>query len=128
MRIALREMETRAATLPSVDKPIVSLPQQIVTKHNVRLGSYSVTGTNPDGSSYRGTAAIEKLAEDYRITWNIGRDTFYGSGPLAGDVLTINWRRVGGGTGGVVIYKVRQDGTLAGTWSGGNATEVLVPR
>jgi hypothetical protein len=128
MQIALLEAESRAVSPPRVDRPRVTLPPPRVSTQNVRLGSYSVTGTNPDGSSYRGTAAIEKLAENYRITWNIGRDTFHGSGPLAGNVLTINWRRAGGGMGGVVIYKVVGDGTLTGTWSGGNATEVLVPR
>lgn len=87
-------------------------------------GNYDCTGTNPDGSRYRGTTTITHVSTDrYSLKWSIGTQTFTGTGALAGNTLTVDW-----GDKWPVIYKVSVDGTLEGTWSNGRATETLVPR
>lgn len=115
------------------DAPLMSLTFSMVSPdqayaQEVQIGTYDSQGTNPDGSRYQGTAFIKKVGDKYKITWTIGRDVFYGSGHLVGDVLSIDWRRADGKEGGVVIYKVMDDGTLVGTWADGKATDVLSPR
>jgi hypothetical protein len=104
------------------------LSPDVAYAQEVKLGWYDAQGSNPNGSRYHGSAVIKKVGNQYKITWTINRVKFYGSGPLSGNVLTINWRRADGGDGGVVIYKVMKNGSLVGTWSNGNATEVLFPR
>ena len=87
-------------------------------------GNYNCTGTNPDGSKYRGTTTITRISADrYSLKWSIGTQTLTGTGALAGNTLTADW-----GDKWPVIYRVNVDGTLEGTWSNGRATETLVPR
>jgi Caspase domain len=88
----------------------------------VRTGSYRVTGTNPNGSAYNGTLTIERSGSLYLFRWNIGRDTYQGQGTLNGTTLTIDW-----GQPDPVIYQVRNDGTLEGTWARGKGKESLTP-
>ena len=86
-------------------------------------GNYNCTGTNPDGSGYRGTTTVTHISRNrYSLEWSIGTQTFTGTGALEGNTLTVDW-----GDTWPVIYKVKADGTLDGTWSNGRATETLVP-
>ena len=87
-------------------------------------GDYNCTGTNPDGSGYRGTTTITPISHNrYSLKWEIGTQTYTGTGALAGNTLTVDWDDTW-----PVIYKVKVNGTLEGTWSNGRATETLVPR
>ncbi len=103
---------------------LVSLASHLVLAGALALeGDYNCTGTNPDGSKYRGTATITRISADrYSLKWSIGEQTLTGTGALAGNTLTADW-----GDKWPVIYTVRVDGTLEGTWSNGRATETLVP-
>lgn len=94
-------------------------------------GSYSVAGTNFDGSPYSGTAEITLTSETTCvIEWTTGSTTSQGicmrndSAFAAGYVL--------GDEIGLVVYKVMPDGSLHGLWTlagqEGNGTEVLTPR
>ncbi len=75
------------------------------------VGTYRVTGTNPDGSSYRGTLTIEAQGETYSLIWEVGNTLTTGVGLRQGDVLSGGWDC------GVVTYQIQGDGSLEGVWA-----------
>jgi hypothetical protein len=93
-------------------------------------GKYDVRGTNLDGSHYSGTAEISSTAKyTCRITWDVGSESsgicmLNGTAFAAGYTLKDKV--------GLVIYELKDDGTLDGTWTiadeDGYGTEVLIPR
>jgi len=87
-------------------------------------GSYSVSGTNPDSSTYSGSVVVSQLGGNrYRFDWSIaGNQTFTGTGALNGSTISVDW-----GQDAPVIYQVGSNGVLNGTWANGHATEVLIP-
>lgn len=89
-------------------------------------GDYAVTGINPGGSRYEGTASIRRSGDRYDVAWQIGSDAFSGTGTLVGDTLTVNWKG-GEGSGGLIIYTMTANGILKGVWGGGNGSETLTP-
>ncbi len=97
--------------------PIVTLYAQGVG------GTYTVEGTNPDGSGYNGTCVISgDEASGYAFNWTVGASQYSGSGTLSGKKLTVDW-----GQPDPVIYKVNADGSeLKGRWGpGGKGKEKL---
>jgi len=88
----------------------------------VRAGQYRVEGSNPDGSKYAGRLTLEQAGTQYLLRWQIGQQAYQGKGTLDGTTLTVDW-----GAPDPVIYQVKQDGTLDGTWARGRATERLTP-
>jgi len=91
---------------------------------------YDAVGTNPDGSKYSGTVAVNIISDTtYTIEWKIASETYKGFGMRMNDSLaatyTIN------GEPGLVIYKVDDQGTMRGVWAvrgeNGSGTEVLTP-
>lgn len=76
-------------------------------------GSYTVDGSNFNGSQYTGTATILAVADQvYRVEWNINGEQFSGIGFKDGSKLVV---------GGldfplVVSYAVDGAGNLNGTW------------
>jgi len=94
-------------------------------------GAYLVQGSNPDGSPYGGTAEIVLTTDvTCEIFWTTGGSTSSGICMRDGDVFTAAYRL--GDKIGMIIYRVRQDGVLNGSWTiaGANAVgyEVLVPQ
>jgi hypothetical protein len=87
-------------------------------------GTYIVDGTNADGTTYTGTVRITNQgASRYRFRWFIDNgDRFSGTGTLKGRTISVNW-----GQRYPVIYRVRDDGILEGSWANGTATETLTP-
>ncbi|HVY19564.1 MAG TPA: hypothetical protein VHA70_05735 [Bauldia sp.] len=93
-------------------------------------GKYDVRGTNPDGSKYKGTARIEITSSTTcRITWNVGADS---SGICMRNGVALAAGYVLGDKVGLVIYEIRDDGTLDGIWTvadeDGSGTELLIPQ
>ncbi len=89
--------------------------------HNL-AGRYSMTGTNPNGSTYHGLVTISRDGDLYEFNWRISNgDTFHGKGRLRGSTISVDW-----GQKYPVIYDVDSDGKLHGTWSDGKASEELV--
>jgi len=87
-------------------------------------GTYSVHGTNANGTKYTGTAVIKGDGKVYLVSWLIADGTtFKGKGTLTGTTLVVDW-----GQKYPVIYEVAADGTLHGTWDKGRAKETLVPQ
>jgi hypothetical protein len=85
-------------------------------------GIYRVTGTNPSGSEYHGMVALTQKADQFDLTWWIGKDVFHGTGHFAGKMLVVNW-----GDKDPVIYSFGDDGALDGEWADGSAKETLEP-
>ncbi|MFD2184699.1 hypothetical protein [Rhodoplanes azumiensis] len=93
--------------------------------------SYSVSGTNPDGSSYSGTLALQVISDTtYTVRWSIGGETYTGFGMRMNDYLAATYTM--DGKPGLVMYKVEDGGVLRGLWSvrgqNGSGTETLTPR
>lgn len=86
-------------------------------------GSYRVEGRNPDGSTYSGTAEVLEVSGQVEVKWLVGNDSYAGTGPIHGDVITVDW-----GDRYPVVYVAMPDGELHGTWADGAALEKLTPR
>jgi hypothetical protein len=92
-------------------------------------GKYEARGTNPDGSKYRGTARIEITSNTTcRITWDVGQES---SGICMRNGIALAAAYTLGDKVGLVIYEIRDDGTLDGIWTvadeNGSGTELLIP-
>jgi hypothetical protein len=85
-------------------------------------GIYRVSGTNPNGSKYRGMVALTQDKDQFDFTWWIGKQVFHGTGQFAGRMLVVNW-----GDTKPVIYSFTKDGTLDGEWADGSGGETLEP-
>ena len=67
-------------------------------------GQYKVDGKNPDGSSYKGTASVEKTGDTYRIVWMIGGTRTIGTGIGSNEAIAISYRN-SNNTGVVLLAK-----------------------
>ena len=93
-------------------------------------GNYSVAGTNLDGTTYGGTAAIVLTSETTcAIKWVTGETESEGICMRNGDSFAAGY--VSDDITGLVVYKVLPNGTLNGLWTiannGGTGTEILTP-
>ncbi|WP_428643864.1 LIC10280 family protein [Roseibium sp.] len=86
----------------------------------LREGTYSVAGGNPNGTTYEGTVAISRQGRKYALSWRVGADSYRGVGELSGNVLTVDW-----GDTTPVVYALMDDGSLNGLWAGGRGSEHL---
>ena len=94
-------------------------------------GSYSVDGTNFDGTKYGGTAEVILTSETTCvIKWTTGGSTSEGICMRNGDAFAAGY--VLGDEIGLVVYKVMEDGSLHGLWTlagkEGNGAEILTPQ
>lgn len=79
-------------------------------------GNYSITGTNPDGGSYKGTLEVIAHGDVYQFRWNAGSQ-YDGVGVQNGKVIAVSYTTGTDGKGcGVVDYDIQGDGTLTGKW------------
>lgn len=94
-------------------------------------GTYDVSGTNLDGSPYSGTATITLTSQTTcAIAWKTGDSTSSGICSRNGDSFAAAY--VLDDAVGLVIYKLRPDGSMTGLWTvagkDGNGTEDLTPQ
>ena len=92
---------------------------------------YDAAGTNPDGSKYTGTVAVQILSDTtFAIQWTIEGAVYKGFGMRRNDALAATYMI--GGQPGLVIYHVDPKGGLDGLWAvrgeDGNGSERLTPR
>ena len=79
-------------------------------------GKYSVTGTNPNGTIYKGTLDVIQQGDVFQFRWNAGAQ-YDGVGIVNGDVAAVSFTSGENGEGcGVVDYAIQSDGTLDGKW------------
>jgi hypothetical protein len=81
-------------------------------------GQYRVDGSNPDGSTYRGTAQVEKTGDTYRVTWNIGGTRFTGTGIGSPEAIAIGYRS-GSETGVALLGKEGENYGVVWAYVGG---------
>jgi hypothetical protein len=88
-------------------------------------GSYSINGTNADGSEYTGSLDITDAGETVQLRWEAG-GTSLGEGIVMDNVLGTSY---GTNDCGVAVYRI-QGNTLDGVWTvygaGGTGTERAV--
>ena len=91
------------------------------TAQTLAEGRYTVTGHNPNGTTYDGAVAISRRPSgDYSLDWKVGRDAYHGEGKLEGGILTVQW-----GAETPVVYALTGSNELKGLWSGGGGEETL---
>lgn len=79
-------------------------------------GKYTITGTNPNGTIYRGALEVIEHGDVYQFRWNAGNQ-YDGVGVVNGDVVAVAFANGPNGTGcGVVDYNIQADGSLVGRW------------
>lgn len=71
-----------------------------------------------DGKPYGGTVQITRKGERYGVKWQSTASTTSGIGLASGNKLCVGWSAH---DFGVVFYKIGQDGTLKGRWTGSAA-------
>lgn len=94
-------------------------------------GTYTVSGTNFDGSKYGGEATITLTSETTcTIHWETGGSSSDGICMRNDNAFSAGY--VMGKEIGLVVYKVEDDGSLHGLWTiagkNGSGTEVLTPK
>lgn len=79
-------------------------------------GKYNVNGTNPNGSTYKGTLEVIPHGDVYQFRWSAGNQSD-GVGVINGDVVAVAYASGANGKGcGVVDYNINGDGSLDGKW------------
>jgi len=87
----------------------------LATRANI-AGKYTIVGTNPNGTMYRGALEVIEHGDVYQFRWNAGNQ-YDGVGVVNGDVVAVSFANGPNGTGcGVVDYNIQGDGSLAGRW------------
>ena len=94
-------------------------------------GTYTVSGTNFDGSSYGGEATITLTSETTcTIHWETGGSNSDGICMRNDNAFSAGY--VMGKEIGLVVYKMDDNGSLHGLWTmagkDGNGTETLTPK
>jgi hypothetical protein len=82
----------------------------------VLIGSYAVTGTDPDGTPYAGAGVVDiALAPSgaLELEWDNGKQV--GVGQVIGNVLVVASSNKG--RTAILIMNVNRDGSLSGKWS-----------
>jgi hypothetical protein len=88
-----------------LDEPTLSL-----------IGSYVVTGTDPDGKAYAGTSIVDISSVPsgaLELEWDNGKQV--GVGQVIGNVLAVAWSTRG--RTAILIMNINPDGSLSGSWS-----------
>lgn len=97
-----------------------------------REGTYTVEGTNLNGSPYGGTAEVTLLSDTTcQIVWTTGGQESWGHCMKVGDYVSAGYI-MGENTIGVIMYLLQEDGSLDGYWTisgqNGSGTERLIPQ
>ena len=85
------------------------------------VGTYSVSGSNPGGSSYSGTATVEKTGATYKVTWEVAGTHFEGTGIGDSRFLGVSYRA--GDYSGLALYSPEGDDWV-GVWTYAGGTEL----
>lgn len=87
-------------------------------------GQYELKGSNPGGSGkYTGQAAIVATGETYQVRWRIGGIEHQGTGILINNVFSVVYQ-ASGSAPGIAVYEVKKNGSLKGSWTGLNGSDL----
>ena len=90
------------------------------------VGRYSVRGTNPNGSAYSGSVQVTKTGDTYRVVWDIGGQTYSGTGIGNDDFIAVSYRA--GNQTGIALYGRKSSGVWEGVWAYAGGREVGTDR
>ena len=65
------------------------------------VGTYAIEGSNPGGGgavAYTGTVTVERTGNTYKVTWQVGSDTYVGTGLGDREFLAVSYK-LGNDTG-----------------------------
>jgi len=86
------------------------------------VGNYSIEGTNPGGGGrYKGTVAVTKTGETYRVVWDVGGTRYIGTGIGNKDFIAVSYKS--GNDTGLALYGA-DGGNWAGVWTYAGGREV----
>lgn len=89
--------------------------QSLANAKATLVGSYQVTGTDPDGVPYTNTRIVAiSLAASGALEFDWDNGTFVGVGQLIDDFLAVAYSIKGRTV--ISVMKVNPDGSLSGTW------------
>jgi len=78
-------------------------------------GRYAVEGSNPGGGArYTGTVTVEPTGDTFRVTWDVGGQTFVGTGIGTSEGLAVSYRS--GSNTGLAIYSPKGN-NWEGVWT-----------
>jgi hypothetical protein len=78
-------------------------------------GRYDVVGSNPgSGTRYAGTVTVERTGDTFRVTWDVGSQTFVGTGIGNDKGFAVAYRS--GNQTGLAIYGSKGSG-WEGVWA-----------
>jgi hypothetical protein len=81
------------------------------------VGKYELKGSNPDGSTYEGTAEIEfEKGNTVKITYKVGKRNDIGLGKFEDGKLTVTYVGAVADRKGGAEYALRKNGRLVGSW------------
>jgi hypothetical protein len=82
-------------------------------------GQYEVQGrVIGQQQPYKGTATVERAGATYKVTWQVGRERYVGTGLLDGDAFAVVYGAVGTTSSpGLVLYRIQPDGSLLGAYT-----------
>ena len=87
-------------------------------------GTYKVTGTNPDGTLYRGQLVIKKVGNDlYTMRWNVG-EIYIGTGMYKNGYLAAGYTSEKDEFCGVSLYALEGSKKLRGSWTACGSSEL----
>lgn len=81
-------------------------------------GRYTMTGKNPDGSSYAGAVQVEPTGDTFRVTWTIDGQRYVGTGIGSDEALAVTYRS-GNNTGVALIFMDKGLYKVVWTYAGG---------
>jgi hypothetical protein len=83
------------------------------------VGRYAVVGSNPgSGTNYSGTVTVERTGDTFRVTWDIGNQTYVGTGIGSDKGFAVAYRS--GNQTGLAIYGAKgEDWEGVWTYTGG---------
>jgi hypothetical protein len=85
-------------------------------------GRYSVIGSNPGTKDrYSGTVTVERTGDTFRVTWDIGSQTFVGTGIGSDKGLAVSYRS--GTQTGLAMYGANGD-NWEGVWTYAGGREI----
>jgi hypothetical protein len=109
----------QAVQLPSVaSSAVVPVATALVQppSHVDVTGKWLIAeGRAQGGSSYTGTVTISKKDAVFDIAWEISGTSYEGIGLQYANRLYVGWGS--GGGMGIVVYRLRPDGSMTGEWS-----------
>lgn len=96
-----------------------STPGSQVRNQEGLAGTYTVNGTDPEGTEYSGTVVITATGEDdvYDIRWIVTEALLEGTGTVDGDHVSVDWHTAaedGPQRRGTGSYTIDGDGNLVG--------------